>query len=258
MQLIELQQILEEKFPKEYACDWDNDGLMCATKMDAPVKKVLCTLDVTVEALLYAHNNGFDTIISHHPMIFRPLGAITPNYSHVARKTLSALQYNINVFSFHTRFDAMPGGINDLLAKKLSLSNIRSFGDDESDMGRIGELETEMHIDDFCKYVKNILGCDSLSYAKSDSQNNDMVKTVAVLGGAGKDFINGAKAAGADVLVSGELGYNNMAEAYERGISLVEAGHFFTEDVACKYFSEVLDALGIENAYFSSYNIRTI
>jgi len=255
MILQELNQILEETFPKQYACDWDNDGLMCAAKMDAPIKKVLCTLDVTVEALQYAFNNGFDTVISHHPLIFRPLGAVTPDYNHVTQKVLYALQHNINVFSYHTRFDAMPGGINDLLANKLGLCNIRSFGDGESDMGRIGELAEEMSVADFCKFVKNTLGCDSLSYSMAAK---DMVKTVAVLGGAGKDFIDAAKAAGADVLVSGELGYNNMAEAAERGIALVEAGHFFTEDVACKYFAELLDSLGIKNEYYCSNRITTI
>lgn len=255
MLLIQLNEFLEEKFPKQYACDWDNDGLMCAARMDAPVKKVLCALDVTEEALLYASENGFDTIISHHPLIFRPLGALTPDYSHVARKVLYATQHGINVFSFHTRFDAMPGGINDLLANELALVNIRAFGDGESDMGRLGELPKEMTAEAFCAYVKETLGCDKVSLSKSAK---DTVKTVAVLGGAGKDFIDGAKAAGADVLVSGELGYNNMAEAAERGITLVEAGHFFTEDVACKYFSELLDSLGIETEYFCSNRIQTI
>ena len=254
MTVSELNVILENKFPQEYACEWDNDGLMCAVKMDAPVQKVLCTLDVTKEALEYAAANGFDTVLSHHPMIFRPLGAVTPE-NHIAEKTIFALQKGINVFSFHTRFDAMPGGINDLLANKLALTNICSFSDGESDMGRIGELDVEMPIEAFCKYVKATLGCDTVSYAKS---YKGTVKSVAVLGGSGKDFIGGAKAAGADVLVSGELGYNNMAEASERGISLVEAGHFFTEDVACKYFSDILNGIGIENAYFSSYNITTI
>lgn len=255
MKLIQLHEILEKKFPRVYACEWDNDGLMCAAKMDAPVNKVLCTLDVTTEALLHAYTNGFDTIISHHPLIFRPLGAITPDYSHVARKALYALQNGINVFSYHTRFDAMPGGINDLLANQLELLKIRTFGDGESDMGRLGELHTEMSAENFCKFVKEKLGCDTLSYSKSEKNT---VKTVAVLGGAGKDFIDGARKAGADVLVSGELGYNNMAEALERGIMLVEAGHFFTEDVACKYFSEIMDELGIDNEYFCSNRIKTI
>ena len=252
MKLFELNKFLEEKFTREYACEWDNDGLMCACDMQTEVKKVLCTLDVTDEALAYAKENGFDTVISHHPMVFRPLGSITPE-NHIANKVIFALHNKINVFSFHTRFDAMPGGINDLLAEKLELSDVRSFGDGESDMGRIGTVK-ETDITTFCKYVKEKLGCNVVSFSKC----SDTVKTVAVLGGAGKDFIKGAKAAGADVLVSGELGYNNMAEAGEMGISLVEAGHFFTEDVACAYFKRMFDEFKIENEYFSSNRIEVI
>ena len=254
MKLFELYNFFEKQFPKEYSCEWDNDGLMCAADMDADVNKVLCTLDVTFEALQYANSNGFDTIISHHPMIFRQLGAITPDYNHVANKTIYALKNNINVFSFHTRFDTMPGGINDILAYKLGLCNINTFSDGESDTGRVGELSEETTIEDFCELIKKALGCDKISYSKC----KDTVKKVAVLGGSGKDFIKAAKAIGADVLVSGELGYNNMTEAPEMGITLIEAGHFFTEDVACKYFADLLDNIGIENAYFSSNIIKTI
>ena len=253
MKLFELNKILEEKIPQCYSCQWDNDGLMCAADMNAEVRKVLCALDVTDSALAYAAENGFDTIISHHPMIFRPIGAVTPE-NHVSKKAIFALKNNINVFSFHTRFDTMSGGINDLLAEKLGLQNVRVFGDGESDTGRVGELCTEVNIADFCGTLKESLGCDTVSYSKC----KDTVKTVAVLGGSGKDFIKGAIAAGADVFVSGELGYNNMAEAAEMGISLVEAGHFFTEDIACKWFSDLLCSLGIENEYFCSNNIITI
>ena len=69
MKLTELYSVLEEKFPKALSCEWDNDGLMCASSLDNEVKKVLCVLDVTDAALKYAAENGFDTIISHHPMI---------------------------------------------------------------------------------------------------------------------------------------------------------------------------------------------
>lgn len=253
MRLFELNKILEEKIPKSYSCEWDNDGLMCAADMNAQVKKVLCTLDVTEAALKYATENGFDTVISHHPMIFKPLGAVTPE-NYVSKKAIFALQNNINVFSFHTRFDTMPGGINDLLANALELQNVRIFGDGESDTGRVGELVEEIAIDEFCKRVKNTLHCDVVHCSKW----GDKVKTVAVLGGSGKDFIKGAIAAGADVLVSGELGYNNMAEAPEKGISLIEAGHFFTEDISCKWFSDLISGLGIETAYFSSNIIMSI
>ncbi len=253
MKVSELNRILEEKFPKAYSCEWDNDGLMCAADMDAEVKKVLCTLDVTAEALRYACDNGFDTVISHHPMVFRHLGAITPE-NHVANKVIYALEHGINVFSFHTRFDTMPGGMNDLLAEMLHLKNIRSFSDGESETGRIGELETPVSTEDFCKCVKDALGCDKLSYSKY----NDTVKTVAIVGGAGKDFIGAAIKEGADAFISGEISHSYMTEACEMGISLIEAGHFFTENVACKYFSDFFSSLGIENACFYSNTIKTI
>lgn len=253
MKLFELNRILEEKLPKSYACEWDNDGLMCASDMDAEVKRVLCTLDVTEDALKYAKENGFDTIISHHPMVFKYLGSVIPQ-NHVANKVIYAIKNNINVFSFHTRFDTMPGGMNDLLAEKFELQNVRTFSDGESDTGRIGELACEMPTEDFCKLVKERLGCDTLAFAKA----KDTVKTIAIVGGAGKDFIKSAVKEGADVLLSGELSHSYMTEAAEMGISLVGAGHFHTEDIACKYFSALLDNLGIENGYFCSYNIITI
>jgi len=49
-----------------------------------------------------------------------------------------------------------------------------------------------------------------------------------------------------------------MTEACEIGISLIEAGHFHTENVACRYFSDFIESLGIETGYFCSYNIKTI
>lgn len=253
MTLSELYTILEEKFPKTYACAWDNDGLMCAADMHANVRKVLCTLDVTYEALRYAAQNGYDTVLSHHPMIFRPLGAVTPE-NHIANKVIFALKNRINVISYHTRFDTMPGGINDLLADALGLTQVHTFSDGESETGRIGNLPTETNLLDFCQAVKKTLGCELLSV----SAHKNTIKTVAILGGAGKDFIRSAIAAGADVLLSGELGYNNMEEAAEMGITLIEGGHFFTEDIACRYFAEILNMLGIENAYFCSNRIQKI
>ena len=59
-------------FPEELRCEWDNDGIMVCPDSNAEVKKVLISLDVTEEIVDYAINQGFDLIISHHPLIFRP------------------------------------------------------------------------------------------------------------------------------------------------------------------------------------------
>ncbi len=253
MKLSALYAVFEEKFPKTLACEWDNDGLMCASSLESEVKKVLCVLDVTKDVLEYAAANGYDTVISHHPMIFHHLGAVTPE-NHISERVIFALKNNINVFSYHTRADAAIGGVNDLLAGSLGLHDLSPFGDEEGDIGRIGELAEETDIFDFAASVKKALGCPTVTVAAAKRT----VKRVAVLGGAGKSFIGAAKAAGADVFVSGELGFGNMTEAPEMGISLVEAGHFFTENMLCKYFSDILTSLGIENGYYSSNVISNI
>lgn len=253
MKLRELHAALEARIPKEYACTWDNDGLMCSPDADAEVRRVLCTLDVTDAALLHAAENGFDTVLSHHPLIFRPLGAITPE-EHVAKKVLYALQHGISVLSYHTRFDAMPGGMNDLLAETLGLADVQAFGDSESDMGRIGMLPAEIDIYDFCAQIKRALDSDALLLAKA----HDTAHRVAVLGGDGKDFICGAIAAGADTYVSGRLSYNTMAEAAEMGITLIEAGHFFTENIICAYYLRLLAELGIPGEYYDSNRIEIV
>ena len=253
MKLTELYSVLEEKFPKALSCEWDNDGLMCASSLDNEVKKVLCVLDVTDAALKYAAENGFDTIISHHPMIFHHIGAVTPE-NHISARAVLAIKNDINVFSYHTRADAVCGGVNDILAKALGLVNIAPFGDSDGDIGRVGELPEETDIHELAKKVKETLGSQVVNYSVA----NDEVKKVALLGGAGKSFVSIAKDIGADVFVSGEIGYSLLTEAPEMGISLIEAGHFFTEEKICGYFGEILDSLGIENEFYNSNVIKSI
>ena len=67
---------LRELYPDSLRCEWDNDGLMCCADRGAQVKRVLCALDATADVLHYAAQNGFDTVLAHHPMIFRPLRSV--------------------------------------------------------------------------------------------------------------------------------------------------------------------------------------
>ena len=64
---------LENIIPRELSCSWDNDGIMCMPDLTKSVKKVLLTLDATYDAVDYAAYNGFDVIVTHHPLIFRPI-----------------------------------------------------------------------------------------------------------------------------------------------------------------------------------------
>ena len=250
MTVSELYKNLSVYFPKELSEQWDNDGLMCCPDSSAEIKNVLITLDVTEEIVDYAIERNFDLIISHHPLIFRPIKQISEEGA-VSRKLVKLISNNISVFSFHTRADKAKGGVNDILARLLGLSDVVPFG--EGDLGRIGTLSKECELDEFAYNVKAALGADSLRVA--DGYNT--VTRVAVVGGDGKDFVADAILAGADTYVSGRLSYNVMEEASELGINLIEAGHYHTEEPVTKLFAELVARFD-GNAYIEIANSNMI
>lgn len=233
MTVTELYKKFCEYLPESLRCEWDNDGIMVCPDSNAEVKKVLLSLDVTEEIVDYAIECGFDLIISHHPLIFRPLSNVTED-NHISRKVVKLIANAISVFSFHTRADRANGGVNDRLAETIGLTKTESFGEDG--LGRIGTLSEEYELETFANAVKLALGADMIKV--SDGYNP--VKRVAVVGGDGKDFVKAALEMGADTYVSGRLSYNVMAEAAEMGINLIEAGHYFTEQPITEYFSELI------------------
>ncbi len=233
MTVKELYNILNEKIPPSLSCPWDNDGLMCCPDGERKVKKVLIALDVTAKVIDYAEAGGFDLIVSHHPFIFKGLKAINSD-SHIADGAIKLIKSNISVMSFHTRLDAVEGGVNDTLCDLLGLSEVTPFG--EEGIGRIGELEKKMSLPDFCEKVKEITGAPFVLAADGGRD----VRRVAVLGGEGGDDISAARAEGADLFLSGRLGYHNMVDAAGNGMSLIESGHFYSEFPVCFTLEKML------------------
>ena len=232
MTVRELYEKMSERIPEHLSESWDNDGLMCAPDSSREVTKTLLTLDVTEELVDYAIEQGFDLIISHHPLIFKPLRAINDS-DHIARKLIKLIESEISVFSFHTRADKVSGGVNDRLCDALGVEGATPFG--EGLLGRIGEVE-QMSLQDFVYKAKLALGADVVKY--SDGYNP--VRRVALVGGDGKDFLADAIESGADTFLSGRLSYNVMEEASELGINLIEAGHYFTEQPLTEFFKDLL------------------
>lgn len=253
MNVRELYELLSDRIPEELSEEWDNDGIMCCPDDLAAVNRVLVTLDVTEEIVDYAIDNGFDLILSHHPLVFKPLKAIDPE-NHISRKLVKLIRAGISVLSFHTRADKVKGGVNDCLARLIGLDDIEPFGDDC--LGRIGHLECETSMEEFATRVKSALGIEKL--VVSDAYNP--VYTIALVGGDGKGYISDALEMGADTYLSGRIGYNVMEEAAEMGINLIEAGHYATEFPVTKFFSNLITKIDprITVEIVGSYMLRTI
>lgn len=248
MTVRELYELLEERYPASLREEWDHDGLMCCPDPDAEVVRVLTALDVTDATIARAAEIGANVILSHHPLIFDPITAVTPEHP-TGRKLLSLIGEGISVISLHTRADAAPGGVNALLATALDLYGIIPFG---NGLGRIGSLEAPETVAEFADRAAGALSSPTVLYGDAGIP----VQTVAVVGGSGKSMIAAAKEAGADTLLSGRLSYETVNEARELGINLLEAGHFYTEALLPKRWAEDLPLFGVPCEYFSSCQVK--
>ncbi len=235
MTVKELYAALEARIPRALSCKWDNDGLMCCPDSDAPVRRVLVALDVTAEIAERAVAEGYDLILSHHPLVFRPLKAVEPS-NHVAKKVIRLLTSGISVMSFHTRLDAVCGGVNDTLAAALGLENVVPFGEGDECLGRVGELAKPMMLDEFAALVKRATGAPMVTVSDAGL----LVHRVALLGGSGSDEVPAAALAGADTYLSGEIAHHYLTDTPELGINLVAAGHFYTENPVCQTLEAML------------------
>ena len=234
MTVKEFYRFLNTKIPPSLSEEWDNDGLSicpCATR---PVCRVLVALDPTSEAVTRAVEGGFDVLLTHHPLLFRAAKALTEEET-VGKKLLQLAAAGVTAMSFHTRLDAVEGGVNDILARALSLTEITPFGEGQALLGRMGVLSEAMSAEAFAHFVK-----DKLSAPAVVLSGEGTVKRVAVLGGEGGDFVSAAAAAGADAFVSGRIGYHRMLDGRENSMVLLEAGHYSTEFPVCAALAKMV------------------
>ena len=220
MKLNEFCERMERIAPRSLAMDFDNVGLLAGDK-DAEVSKVLLSLDITAEVVEEAAAGDCGLIISHHPVIFRPLKRLD---SRSAAYQLA--KHGIAAVCMHTNLDVSAEfGVNTCLADALGVKNLRRSGLGECLF--VGTLESETDILSFAKHAKAALDCEGLRY----TDVNPTVKTVAVASGAGGSDIFAAAAEGSDVLVTGEIKHHEINEANAMGVDIVDVGHFKSEDI---------------------------
>lgn len=194
--------------------DWDNSGFQVGERAKE-VQKILFALDATTDLVEEAVTSHCDLIVTHHPFLFHPQKQFLD-----ASPAFRAAKHNIAVISAHTSYDCAVGGVNDILAETVGLSDIRTS---ECGLFRIGTVPAQS-AKDFAKAVQT-----ALQTQVSVSLPEKVIQRVAVCGGAGADFIADAQSQGADLFLTGEAKHHEILDATALGISVVCAGHFETE-----------------------------
>lgn len=242
----EIYNYLDSKFPYCLQEDYDNSGIM--VNCGKNIKKVIVSLDITNSVIDYAVSVGADLILSHHPVIFHPIKAVS--YDTPVYKLISS---GISAISAHTNFDIADGGVNDELASKLGLQSVTPVFKlsecningilRENYIGRMGTLLEEQTPAQFAAFVGDCLGNKPcVEYV----DGRKPINKVAVGGGACGEFIFECKKNGIDAFVTGEAKHHELIYAAENGITLVAAGHYATECVALEKLAESVQE-GFEN-----------
>lgn len=240
MIVYDIYDFLDEKYDFSSALSYDNVGLLVGDGRDT-VRGILVCLDLTDEAISEAVKIGANLIVTHHPVIFDPLKSVTEQ-SLVYR----LIRNGISVISAHTNLDQADGGVNDALAESLGLSNVEKIADSEGFLYRIGEFEEPLSSDELAKLVG-----EKLSVPVKYVGNSSFIKRVAVCGGSGGSMLSDVLLSGADAFVTADVKHNVFMEAHSSGITLIDAGHFNTENV-------VVDILGKELIKaFSDVRLKT-
>lgn len=245
MKIEQIIQKINEHYPPELAYEWDNSGLVLGDKT-REAHKIMLTLDVTPQVLEEASTENCDLIISHHPLIFGGIKSITAD-SRTGKMLLFAAERKIAVFTAHTNADTAENGINTRLAKILGLENatvIEPTGENTG-LGRIGDINPET-LEAFCNRVKNALKTPFVRFCGNGKQT---IKKVAVGSGSCSSLIPQAIEKGADVIVTADLKYHTCLDFASDNFSVIDAGHFPTENMIKEMFAEILEG---ENLIFSS------
>lgn len=122
--LKEIVEAIESTVNRGYQESWDNSGWQVVPDdTDAECKGVMIAVDITENVIAEAINHGCNLIVSHHPLIFKPLKQL-PGSTPAGNLAVRLIRHNIATYSAHTSLDCMPGGVSAYLASKLGLTGI--------------------------------------------------------------------------------------------------------------------------------------
>lgn len=241
---------LDNEAPFSLAEEWDNVGLLVGNP-DSEVRSILIGLDPTNSLIDEAIEKGADTVLTHHPAIFRPLPNINTG-SPEGRLLEKALSNKITVIACHTNLDSSADGVNDILAELLGLSELKPLlpakehDNPLSGLGRIGRYEEPMAAEDFLRMILEVLELPSIQVA---GPLPEKIRCVGLCGGSGSDLAETAQQNGADIYLSSEIKHHVARWAEEHRFCVIDGSHYGTEKPAVKLLGDKLKKISAENGW---------
>lgn len=232
MNIKEFINKFEKIIPNNLALSFDNVGLLIGSE-EREITGIYVCLDINDDIIEYVRRHNVNTIISHHPIIFNPLKRVVDDKS-VSRKIMKCISYDINVISYHTNLDAAINGMNDKLVnilnfeyKSIEILELNSMNS-KCGIGRILNLKKSLDIMFIIDEIKEKFNIDKLKFV--DSGNKEINK-VCVINGSGNSMIKTCFGKNIDLVITGDITYHTAFESIENKVSLIDMGHFNSENI---------------------------
>ncbi len=232
MKINDVCEFLEAFAPPRLAEEWDNVGLLVGDP-ELAVTRIMTCLTVTPESAEEALERDVNLIVSHHPLPFRPLKRITAD-RYGSQLLWKLIRQGVSIYSPHTSFDSAALGINQMLAERLKLQDIRPLNPIAEDpdglgSGRVGTVARGTSLGDLVDRAKTALSLPGVRFVGTpDSQ----LTRIAVACGSGGSFLEQAIRDQCNAFVTGEAQFHTCLEAQARGASLLLLGHYASERFA--------------------------
>ncbi|KYH32873.1 putative GTP cyclohydrolase 1 type 2 [Clostridium tepidiprofundi DSM 19306] len=250
--------IMENYAPVKLKENYDNVGLMVGNTENT-ITSILVALDCTEKVIYEAISLGCNLILTHHPLLFIKPKNIT-NETLQGRKIIKLIKNDISLYSAHTNLDSVKNGINDFACKLLGFQNFEIIEpanttgyDNNSGVGRLINLDSELTLKDICLRVKNAFGNEIIRYSGDE---NKIIKRIAIINGSGEDYFNMCSKLGVDCIITGDTTYHYVSDITEDNIAVIDAEHFDTEwpalKAVAKEIEEILNKAGYEKKVYIS------
>lgn len=221
MQIKEIINYLDNKYPQDLASDFDKSIGFAIGSLSFEVKKVLLALDLTFDVCKAAKRLGTNLIITHHPFIFNPINKII--FDNPQGQIIKFLcDNNISIYSMHTNLDVGIDGVNDTLAKMLGINFTHDVAT-KDDMLVYGSIE-EITLKELVKKVKEAY---KLKGVRVVGNLNKKINSLGIIGGAGASIynINDCISKGVDCFITGEVHLDKAIYASQNDLAIIEVNH---------------------------------
>ena len=237
--MAEIYDYLNSLYPFSTQEKWDNSGWLVESE-NTKCRTVLLALDISYPVTSEAACKQADLVISHHPVIFSPLKRITSN------DPVHCLVYNnIAAMCLHTNLDIAKTGTNGVILRKLAEKYsfaaehepFEELGDGMS-LGWIVELTEAVDSRELACELKKMLGCNCV---RMTANSSGKVRRIAFCSGSGGSMLSLAAQKGCDALITGDVKHDVWISSQNMGITLIDCGHFHTENPVLWELRRVLE-----------------